>query len=651
MDIAEPRLVRKRESRTRAPTACQTCRLRKTRCDNTRPICSYCAIQGVDCIYPETSPHPVQASSDSTNNEILSQLSHLTSLIEEMKQDRGSTIFSTRSLRSSFFDMGMHSNNSPRDDLLSGSNNLHGSSSGLEDRPGDHDPMALYAANSAEYMLRWPVFNKVITESERHIRSFLLDSLDSQPQSGIPPRQIGIGLLDDIQCLCKKYLRLIHRRNPVLDREKLEHYAREVTVQGPGWDGQSCQVLLACALGCTVSNFIPLDEIPEDLDRLSGPPPTDANIELAEAYFHAAKQRFGSLHTSPTDIACFLLAGSYHRHVMRPLQAWFCFQQASCRLEVRLRSLCRKQWTADADYNNLESRLYWSCIQAEHEMQSELPLWSSGLESLGYSDPFPSKANSTSPEDKMEDDSDSPAKPPSDNNRSDEERGWILYIGAICNRRTVNDMLIDMWRSGEDEWITNVGSVVQRTAEAVKVVDYWHDMSQEKLALASPRPEPDSKNLHFYFWARRAISLEKIYRPILYLAVHYHSLPAYLQSNTQLFHEVSSQAQKAIDNCAELIPHWWYHHRHEWIWSILRSTFGAAVQIIAAVLGTLNARRTGVWMLHPPRRWAALVRVAIKTLGYWGGESIDVELMRATLERMYLNTCRLVGEPANMFTA
>lgn len=176
-------------------------------------------------------------------------------------------------------------------------------------------------------------------------------------------------------------------------------------------------------------------------------------------------------------------------------------------------------------------------------------------------------------------------------------------------------------------------------------------MSQEKLALASPRPEPASKNLHFHFWARRAISLEKIYRPILYLAVHYHSLPAYLQTNTQLFHEVSSQAQKAIDNCAELIPHWWYHHRHEWIWSILRSTFGAAVQIIAAVLGTLYARRTGVWMLHPPRRWAALVRVAIKTLGYWAGESIDVEIMRATLERMYLNTCRLVGEPTKMFAA
>lgn len=107
-------------------------------------------------------------------------------------------------------------------------------------------------------------------------------------------------------------------------------------------------------------------------------------------------------------------------------------------------------------------------------MQSELPLWSSGLESLGYSDPFPSKTNSTSPEDKMEDDSDSLAKSQSDNHESEEEKGWILYIGAICNRRTVNDMLIDMWRCGEKEWISNVAGVVQRTAEAVKVVDYWY---------------------------------------------------------------------------------------------------------------------------------------------------------------------------------
>lgn len=142
----------------------------------------------------------------------------------------------------------MQSNHSPRDDLVSGSNNLRGSSTGIEgigDRADEHEPLTLYAANSAEYMLRWPIFNKVITDAEKHIRSFLLDSLDSQPQSGLaPPRQVGIGpSLDDIPDLCSKYIRYIHRRNPVVDRDKLTRYAKEVTVQGLGWDGQSCQVV------------------------------------------------------------------------------------------------------------------------------------------------------------------------------------------------------------------------------------------------------------------------------------------------------------------------------------------------------------------------------------------------------------------------
>ncbi|OKP11311.1 hypothetical protein PENSUB_3148 [Penicillium subrubescens] len=192
----------------------------------------------------------------------------------------------------------------------------------------------------------------------------------------------------------------------------------------------------------------------------------------------------------------------------------------------------------------------------------------------------------------MEDINDSPPKPPN-TNESDDEKGWILYIGPIYNRRTVNDILIDMWRGGEDEWITNIGGVVQRTADAVQVVDFWFEIRREQLSQASPDPSPDNKGLQFYLWGRRALCFEKVYRSILYLAIHHHSLPSYHQSNTQLFREIFSQAQKAIDNCAELIPRWWYHHRHGYIWNILRSTFGAAVQIIAAVLGSLNVRRPG----------------------------------------------------------
>ncbi|KAJ6114414.1 hypothetical protein N7486_000192 [Penicillium sp. IBT 16267x] len=645
MDLPDPRFTKKRESRTRAPTACQTCRLRKTRCDNTRPTCSYCALQGVVCIYPETSPRPSHRSGyESSNQEVLQQLKHISSLLEDIKNDSSSADSSTRSLRSSLPELTTQ-NPSPLTDMgFPGIRNSHGGSSNGDYRACEHDPDLLYAASSAELMLRWPIYDRVTTDAEKHIRSFLLDALDAHSQSGIPPlQQLGIGpLVDDIQHLCRKYLQLVHRRNPVVDIDKLKRYAREVSIQGLGWDSPACLVLLACALACSTSTFIPLGEIPEDLDRIPGPPPSDANIGRAEAYFHAAKQRFGSLHASTTDIQCFLLAGSYHRHVMRPLEAWFCFQQASCRLEVRLQSLCREQWRADANYHNLESRLYWSCIQAEYEMQGELPLWSSRLERLGFSDSFPSFPTYSSSPEQMRGDNEARMNMQSDISDTDEERGWRFYIGTICNRRTVNDMLVDMWRNGEEGWMNNVRGVVERTSEAVKVVTTWHQMCQNSL----PSPSTASQDLEFFLSGRLHIACEKIYRPVLYLAIHFQSLPSWVQATPQISEAVFTQAQRAIDNCVILLPNCWYHFRHEWIHNVVRAAFSCAIQILAAVLSNVALSRNpnlGGWALRPPENWDALVRLGVRILRFWERESVDVEIMRSVLERMYQGTCRLAG--------
>lgn len=168
-------------------------------------------------------------------------------MLEDIKQDNDSTISSHRYLKGSFDELTMpHLSPLMTPGSLAGNYSLRRSDA-AEERAPEHDPLTLYAANSPEYMLRWPIFNRVITDAEKHIRSFLLDSLDNQAQSSIPPpRQAGIGsLLDDIQLLVRKYLHLVHRRNPVVDAEKLERYAREVTVQGLGWDGPSCQVVRA----------------------------------------------------------------------------------------------------------------------------------------------------------------------------------------------------------------------------------------------------------------------------------------------------------------------------------------------------------------------------------------------------------------------
>jgi hypothetical protein len=41
--------------RRRAVTACQVCRLRKTKCDNMRPSCGFCLRVNKTCIYDDES--------------------------------------------------------------------------------------------------------------------------------------------------------------------------------------------------------------------------------------------------------------------------------------------------------------------------------------------------------------------------------------------------------------------------------------------------------------------------------------------------------------------------------------------------------------------------------------------------------------------
>lgn len=166
---------------------------------------------------------------------------------------------------------------------------------------------------------------------------------------------------------------------------------------------------------------------------------------------------------------------------------------------------------------------------------------------------------------------------------------------------------------------------------------------------ALPSPSKMNHDLEFLMKGRLHFCLEKIYRPVFYLAIHHYALPNYVQTNTELLREIFAIAQRALDQCAHLIPHLWYHFRHEWIWNCMRVSFSAALQIMAGVLvQAQNARHPSGWGLRLPPNWPALIRMAIRTLKHWGKESIDVDIMRSTLERMYQGTCRLTGVPQDL---
>ncbi|KAH8425265.1 uncharacterized protein LDX57_003022, partial [Aspergillus melleus] len=303
--------------RSRGTTACHACRSRKTRCDNTRPICGFCIERQIHCIYPDALP--AEPEVDPTSKAILQQLSHITALLEDKK-------------------------NGHSDPELK-----QPSSDSVNEIP---EYSQLFSC-APESTLKWPVFKGIVSDADSSIHSILLESQkeDNRP---VYVEEDPDRVKDDFVEPCISFLSSANRRNPIVDAEQLKRSARKVTEEGPGWDASSCLVLLACALSHLSDPF-------QNRVISDGPdacPPSDKHV--GEAYLNEAKKRFGMLHTSLIDIQCFFLASLYEKYAIRPLEAWICIQQASSRLKLRLAS---RQAPLDSHDRHLEQRLYWSLIR------------------------------------------------------------------------------------------------------------------------------------------------------------------------------------------------------------------------------------------------------------------------------------------------
>lgn len=99
-------------------------------------------------------------------------------------------------------------------------------------------------AAQCESMLRWPIFNGIIEDSDAQIESFLFEAdIESHPighAKGMPSELIRH---DDFVPLCRRFLDHVHPRNPILQKEELMSYALEVAANGLRWDADSCLVV------------------------------------------------------------------------------------------------------------------------------------------------------------------------------------------------------------------------------------------------------------------------------------------------------------------------------------------------------------------------------------------------------------------------
>lgn len=235
--------------RKRASTACLFCRQRKTKCDNTRPVCGYCRYHRAKCIYEDENPEE-KAPYDEASQEIIERL-------EELKHLLTSNNAASAQIAQPTVAQTPGSVSTPAAPSYMVTDN------GLEPLTSMRAP---FAALRCESLLRWSVFESVATQREKSISSFVLESesvLHELGHSGIAggrgisgfspgsessPGTVEVGSSVGVQedafvPLCKKFLLLVHPRNPILEPDELIKYAKHAREHGLGWNQASCIVV------------------------------------------------------------------------------------------------------------------------------------------------------------------------------------------------------------------------------------------------------------------------------------------------------------------------------------------------------------------------------------------------------------------------
>lgn len=237
--------------RKRASIACQFCRLRKTRCDNLRPVCGVCRYHQATCIYPdeEDTDHPVEPL-EALGQDIVSRLEEIKSILQASASAIPIPPDEQARPRPSHGEQ-LSNPTIPEPVHLTPS----GESLGPSLR---HVSVQLPCLNTrCETVLQWPVLNALVPKAISEVEYLLFGV--GQEKFNSPLTNNHEAPLLNVNCalstpaaglqeeqflpLCQKFLKYVHARNPILDPAQLLRTAAELAESGLRWDAPSCLVV------------------------------------------------------------------------------------------------------------------------------------------------------------------------------------------------------------------------------------------------------------------------------------------------------------------------------------------------------------------------------------------------------------------------
>ncbi|RDW69228.1 hypothetical protein BP6252_08248 [Coleophoma cylindrospora] len=210
--------------RKRAVTACQLCRVRKTKCNNARPKCRLCEDSGAECIYEDRADH---SSFDPASLLMLERLNHIIERLDTITPASPPSASAPSPARGEprHPQTARFAESSPPSEATASINHDH----------IDDEYLRIPSSRTTpDTILCWPIFEGQYPQDYLVETLFVAaseaDAEDSSCNQPHPNPNPSHGRSYDvqegnIQALVEKFITLVHIKNPILDVPSLRRHA------------------------------------------------------------------------------------------------------------------------------------------------------------------------------------------------------------------------------------------------------------------------------------------------------------------------------------------------------------------------------------------------------------------------------------------
>ncbi|EGX89336.1 C6 zinc finger domain protein [Cordyceps militaris CM01] len=560
--------------RKRANTACQVCRARKTKCDNSKPSCSYCLSVGATCIQ---SPADL-SSFDPASLKILDRLDDLERLFRESATSTTASNLNSVDPASNAWH--------PPDITRRMSSNSHGRPKEIEPfTKGDGPGLGSILPLRVDHVLQWPLFN----EQGQHEPLYRLPPAAISTPSAAPSALAGLVDMEsyNIYQLLDRFFLYIHCKNPILDETSTRRLVGNAFLNGIDWSPASCLAMVICALGSVATPFGNSHEVK----------PGSQAYQDSQVFFHAAQKRIGIMLMSSDLVGaqCLFLSGVY---------------MMMGAVHVRRLGIFSR-FDGDGSSRHPGAGGILVSMESERELRNELDLPDFDIVHSGstlYPPFFPAPPIPPA---------ESPEGPDPETQRA--KGAWLFYLAEISLRRLTSRLCSEVTKLRQKiptnaRFLEVLGEMITEYEGQARA---WSDNLPTELSIQTPVAED---GISRSVLRGRLINLyEMFYWP--FVMARLNAAASGVSVSDSVSHFSRTGLEMHVHQVHVNEPG--FFHRHHGSLFMIRACTRSALVLVAAA-------KSGICM---PANWQQSVYNVAGMLGYWEDEDSDLIQWRTTLEK------------------